>query len=197
MYKAGIVLKRLNSPYKIALLDQERGRVDAIVTKAAPCVGSLLHYSIERERGNYIYLSHCTITDLPFLLARHDILFWHHVLELCFYFIPLGYRIDTLFALLEFLYSADGTTLWNIQSKKLYLFKLLAAIGLYDVLPQLVPESRVNQLLLLPLSHIMNEQLDEKSEKVMNEWLRTCIAEHPAMVKFNTVHFLGTMDDHE
>jgi hypothetical protein len=177
MYKAGIVLKRLNSPYKIALLDQERGRVDAIVTKAAPCVGSLLHYSIERE--------------------RHDILFWHHVLELCFYFIPLGYRIDTLFALLEFLYSADGTTLWNIQSKKLYLFKLLAAIGLYDVLPQLVPESRVNQLLLLPLSHIMNEQLDEKSEKVMNEWLRTCIAEHPAMVKFNTVHFLGTMDDHE
>lgn len=196
MYKAGIVLKRLNSPYKIALLDQERGRVDGIVTKA-PCVGSLLHYSIERERGNYIYLSQCTITNLPFMLARQDILFWHHVLELCFYFIPIGYRIDSLFELLEFLYTVDITIRWDVRSKKLYLFKLLAAIGLYDVLPQLVPESRVNQLLALPLNHIMHEQLDEKSEKVVNEWLRTCIAEHPQMGDFNTVHFLGTIDDHE
>lgn len=196
MFKVGIVLKRLNSPYKIALLDQERGRLDAILTKAT-CVGSLLHYSVERERGNYVYLSECTITNLPFLLARQDILFWHHVLELCFYFVPVGYRIDSLFELLEFLYTVDITTKWDVRSKKLYLFKLLAAIGLYDVLPQLVPESRVNQLLALPLDHIIDEQLDEKSEKVVNKWLRTCIAEHPHMGDFNTVHFLGTINDHE
>lgn len=194
--RCGIVLKRFNSLHKIALLDQDFGRVNAIVTKA-PCVGSLLSYTIERESGNNIFLSQCSITNLPFALARQDVLFWHHVLELSFYFVPIGYKIDSLFKQLQFLYNVDIDRHWNAQSKKLYLFKLLAAIGLYEALPQLVPETRVNQLLALPLQNILHEQLDKKSEKVVDEWLRTCIAEHPQMGNFNTVHFLGNMENHE
>lgn len=196
MQRIGIVLKQLNSPHKIALLDRDRGRLDGIVTHA-PCVGSLLHYEIQRERGSYVFLANYSITDLPFVLARHDLFFWHHVLELCFYFLPVGYQIQPLFELLQFLYTVDSDKPWGKQIKKLYLFKLLAAIGLYDALPQLVPAERVERLLALPIEHIIYEQLDKKSERVVDEWLRTCVAEHPQMDQFNTVHFLVHMDDHE
>lgn len=196
MQRVGIVLKQLDSPHKIALLDRDSGRVDGIVFKSI-CVGSLLHYMVDRERGSYLFLSHCSITNLPFALARTDILFWHHVLELCFYFLPVGHQAGSVFELLHFLYTVEVAMHWEQHTKKLYLFKLLAAIGLYDALPQLVPAARVHELLAVPLADIMHYTLDEKSERVMNKWLRTCIAEHPKVEQFNTVHFLVQMDDHE
>jgi hypothetical protein len=195
MHKA-IVLKRLSSAYKVALLDQEKGRVDGIVSKA-PCVGALLEYRIEKERNSSLFINYYSIIDLPFAVAREDILFWHHILELCFYFVPPGYYVSSLFELLQFLYTVDSSRPWNVQSKKLYLFKLLAAIGLYDELPQLVPASRVDKLLALAPHQITQVILDEKSEQVVNKWLRTCVVEHPKIQEFHTVHFLVNMDSHE
>ncbi len=172
------------------MLDEHFGRVDGIVFKPV-CLGSLLHFTLEKERGTLWYLSHLSIINLPFALARLDILFWHHVLELCYYFVPLGSNTNQLFELLQFLYTVDNEQQWCAQSKKLYLFKLLAAIGLYDDLPSLVPEGRMMQLLKMPLPAMVQEMLDKKSENVVNEWLRTCIAQHPAIERFNTVHFLN------
>ena len=190
MYKrVGIVLKELNSPHKIALLDEQHGRIDAIIKKPT-CVGALLHYTIEQERGNFWYLSQLSISHLPFQLARDDILFWHHVLEISYFFVPIGSSTYSLFKLLQFLYTVDNNVRWCTQSKKLYLFKLLAAIGLYDRLPSLVPIGRVEYLLGMPVDEIVQEKLDEKNEQIVDEWLRTCIAEHPAIEQFNTVHFL-------
>lgn len=190
------IVLRHSSAYKVALLDSKVGRVDGIVAKQ-PCVGALLEYIVDREHNSSVFIARYSIIDLPFALGRDDILFWHHVLELCFYFVPVGYQVESLFELLQFLYTVDSSRPWNVQSKKLYLFKLLAAIGLYDALPQLVPVERVYQLLALTPDQIIQVTLDEKSKRVVNRWLRTCIVEHPKIQDFHTVHYLVNMDSHE
>jgi len=187
MYHTGIVLRQF-SPHKIALLDERRGRVDGIVIKPLT-IGSLITYAIEKERGSLLYLSQCNVTDLPFVLGRHDILFWHHILELCFYFVPIGSYTSQLFELCTFLYTVDITTCWSSQSKKLYLFKLLTTIGVYPRLPQL-SAATLHHFIQLPITAIMHEAIDSQHEKKLDEWLRVCVSDHPAVAQFKTIHYL-------
>ncbi len=187
VYHTGIVLKNVSS-HKIALLDERRGRFDGIVSKPV-CVGSLINYGIEKERNTLIYLTDVILTDLPFALARQDLLFWHHVLELCFYFVPLGSYTPQLFELCTFLYTVDIDACWPTQSKKLYLFKLLTAIGMYPRLPQLSVE-KLHHFITLPVSAITHEIIDGQHEKKLDEWLRLCVSDHPAVMQFNTIHYL-------
>ncbi len=187
MNHTGIVLKNV-STHKIALLDKRRGRLDGIVTKPV-CVGSLVDYVIEKEYGTMVYLTECHMTDLPFAIARQDLLFWHHVLELCFYFVPLGSHTPQLFELCTFLYTVDKDTCWPVQSKKLYLFKLLVTIGMYSRLPQFSAE-KLHYFITLPVSEMLHEIMDGPHEKKLDEWLRLCVGEHPAITQFKTIHYL-------
>ena len=187
MSHVAIILKQL-SPHKIALLDKRRGRLDGITLKPL-CLGSLIHYAIEKERSTMVYLRDTQLIDLPFTIGRDDILFWHHVLELCFYFVPPGSHIPELFELCTFLYTVDTNACWPKQSKKLYLFKLLTIIGVYPRLPQLSPE-KLHYLISLPLAVIAQEILDTQHEKRLDEWLRVCVSDHPAIAKFKTIHYL-------
>ncbi len=186
--RLGIVLCQLGSPHKIALLDQMAGRVDGMLVSSV-CVGALVSYTIDKERGTFYYLTHLDIVSIPFAIARSDILFWHHVLELCYYFVPQGSFTHQLFELLEFLYTVDIGVCWCMRSKKIYLFKLLILIGVYTKLPKL-SLGQIQHLQALPLDMIADEVIDEQTEKMLDEWLRACVYEHPAIEKFNTVYFL-------
>jgi hypothetical protein len=152
-------------------------------------VGSLIEYSVERNRGTLRYIKQHSVVGVPFSIAKSDILFWHHVLELCYYFVPLGSFTQQLFELLEFLYTVDVGKCWRMRAKKLYLFKLLVLIGVYTRLPRL-PLEQVQYLQALPVHRIVDEAVDDQCENMLDEWLRLCVYEHPAIRKFHTVHFL-------
>ncbi len=184
-----IVVRQLETPHKIALLDRVAGRVDGIVSSPLVRVGSLIEYSVERNRGTLRYIKQYSVIDVPLSIARADILFWHHVLELCYYFVPPGSFTHQLFELLEFLYTVDIGIYWSVRAKKLYLFKLLVRIGVYARLPRL-PIEQIQHLQAIPLNLIADEVIDEQCEKMLDEWLRLCVYEHPAIRKFRTVHFL-------
>lgn len=184
-----IVVRQLETPHKIALLDRVAGRVDGIIASPLLRVGSLIEYVVDRNRGTLRYIQHYMVVGVPFSIAKSDILFWHHVLELCYYFVPPGSFTHQLFELLEFLYTVDIGLCWRMRSKKLYLFKLLVLIGVYTRLPRL-PVEQIQHLQALPLDMIVDEVLDDQSEKMLDEWLRLCVYEHPAIRKFNTIHFL-------
>ncbi len=186
--RTGIILKLLKGNHKVALLDYGLGRIDAIV-RVPVCVGSLLEYTVEREQGNFVYLSDLSIIGLPFLLGRADIHFWHHVLELCYFFVPVGTQANELFTFLHCLYAVENAPNWSIQSKKIYLFKLLTAIGLYTELP-LLPRGNLYHLIDIPTAEIMHLELDDASERILDTWLQACVAQHPAIKQFNTVYFL-------
>ena len=184
-----IVVRQLETPHKVALLDRVAGRVDGIISSPLLRVGSLIEYVVERNRGTLCYIKHYSVVDVPISIAQSDILFWHHILELCYYFVPLGSFTQQLFELLEFLYTVDSCLGWCMRSKKLYLFKLLFLVGVYTRLPRL-PVEQIQYFQALPLNQIADEVLDAQSEKMLDEWLRLCVYEHPAIRKFRTTHFL-------
>ena len=182
----GIVLKKI-SHHKIALLDKDRGRLDAIIVKPIG-VGTLIIYNIDRQRDTLIYVNQWRMENLPLNLARHDILFLHHIFELCYYFVPLGSFTEKLFELCMFLYTVDTDIELTQQMKKIYLFKILKAIGVYPRLLQL-PQPILHEL-EKPLTAWNSAQIAFAYEKKLDEWLRICIGDHPAIAKFKTMHYL-------
>ena len=186
--RTGIVIKQFHSMHKVALFDSQEGRFDAVIKKPMH-VGSMIEYSISRRSGTMVYLDSYSLIDLPFDLAKDDLLFWHHVLELCYYFVPLGSYTPNLFELCSFLYTIDIHAPLSAHSKKLYLFKLLTIIGLYPRLPQL-SLAKMHYFMALDLHAIAREIVDAQHEQLLDDWLRLCVAQHPAVAKFNTVHYL-------
>ena len=183
----GIVLRIYTGKNKIALLDAIKGRIDGGVFSSSVCVGAVLRYQIAGRHDRHL-LDAIEIEDIPFALARSDLLFLHHVLEICYYFIPIGSCVAGVFELLQFLYTVDYSSC-GMQCKKLFLLKLLVAIGFYPELPQW-QEQGIQQLLALPIDIVAHEPIDLAIEKMIDDWLSACIAQHPRIEQFNTVHFL-------
>ncbi len=188
--RKGIVIKQFSNSYKVALLDAQLGRVDGVVRKELP-VGALIHYHVDRQKENLLFLTAPSITFLPFTLARDDLLFWHHVLEICYYFVPVGAPLCPLFMLLEFLYSVDSSIEWTVHAKKLYLLKMLITIG-WNVELAFEHQKIIQTLVTVSERSMFEYTLKKEHEKVVDEWLSKCIVEHPAMDKFNTIQFLIT-----
>ena len=94
----GIVLNhQFPLRHTITLLDKELGRMEGILLKGEVSAGMLLQYDITLRLGRS-YIQEIDIIAVPSELIHSDFLFLHHVLELCFYFIPpescfLGYLI--------------------------------------------------------------------------------------------------------
>jgi hypothetical protein len=102
---------------------------------------------------------------------------------------PVGSYASQLFELLSFLYTVDKEASWGTHAKKLYLFKLLSTIGIQAEIPN-IPAFKLHLFLAMPPVQMSEEVLDEESEKILDEWLRVCVAEHPAIEQFKTIHFL-------
>ena len=71
-----------------ALLSKKQGRVDALILKKPAGIvlspGIKITYVKKGNRGHLIIIEDLVIEDIPFLLARHDIVFLHALLEIIF-----------------------------------------------------------------------------------------------------------------
>jgi hypothetical protein len=185
----GIVIKNYQ-PYKnsVCLIDDINGRIDVTVYKERLMTGSKIGYRLEKQRTGNLILTDIKLHDVPFKLAQHDILFLHHTLELCYYFIPVASGVEGVFDLLQFLYSAD-IQLWNNATKRLFLLKVLMCIGMYSIGIN-IEKKIMNQLCSAPLGTPEMADLAMEHAVSVNRWLHACLREHPYIQKFNTIHFL-------
>ena len=186
---AGIILRRLlPSRYKIALLDKQYGRMEVISHSSALMVGSLITYTLsEQQRGNY-FLNDSQLAYIPLSLGRADVLFFHHVLELIYYFAPVGSCASGVFDLLAFLYTTEHM-LMSVQFKKIFLLKLLTLMGATPELDS-VRTSGINRLSIMATHQFNVIVIDTVVEKELDRWLWSCIWQHPYVNEFKTVHFL-------
>lgn len=186
---AGIVIKSyLPFKNKIVILDRHLGMIDGIVLRGDFMIGSLISYQLTQQANNFYCLRDVILEEVPFDLACHDILFLHHLVELCYYFIPIGSEIDGVFSLLQCLYLIDKNY-WNSATQKLFLFRMLVLIGFYSQ-QVLLDEKIVKQLLEEPLDNDVTIDLAKQHECLLGGWLLHCVSNHPYVQKFNTVHFL-------
>jgi hypothetical protein len=185
---AGIVLKRMfSSRYKVALLDKQHGRIEPITYVSQMTVGSLITYTLSEQRGNY-FLAESQLLYIPLSLAKVDILFLHHVLELIYYFAPVGSSVSGVFDLLAFLYMAEHM-LMSVQFKKFFLLKLLTLLGATPEMESM-HSSFISQMSAMAITQFDTMVIDVVAEKELDKWLWCCIWQHPYSKEFKTVHFL-------
>lgn len=186
---SGIVLKQYDhSQYKFGLLDSKLGVIEGIFLSTRVMSGALLRYDLKENNGRY-FINNFEVLDVPLSLAKLDLLFVHHVLELCFYFMPTGSGNHTIFELLMLLYKSSQVV-WSVQAKKIFLFKLLTTIGLYDEHP-IFKKPFIIQLLHTSIDNIHTQSIDLECEKDIMNWLSICVFDHPDIKYFKTTAFLS------
>ena len=183
-----IVLKTyLPQKYKLCVFDNDLGKVMTVPNREDIGYGALICYHARAQQSLY-FMHGIEIIDSPLMLGREDILFVHHVLELCYFFVPLSSPMPRLFELLLELYSSK-TILHTIIAKKVFLFQFFAGLGLY-------PEGArfqtpyFHQLAIASIDNIALYPIDLVIEQELDDWLLNCIALHPCTHNFKTVHFL-------
>lgn len=185
----GIVLKKyFPQKVKLSVLDSKLGKIACVPNRVDICVGAFIDYHINCYRGFY-FVNTVNILKIPSLFCKMpDLIFFHHVLEICYFFIFEGSPVSEIFELLSFLYfSAD--TIYNRCSKKIFLCKLFFLLGIY-------PEDKHFQLLFFnrvaseSIDILINETIDLRIERRLDAWLSACLAMHPYVNSFKTIRFL-------
>jgi len=184
----GIIIKTFfTKKIKIALLDAELGKIEGVPPSDIWCVGSLIEYSIP-DKKEHSMLHNMGLVSLPLLLARTDILFFHHILELCNFFIPVGSYVTGMYELISLLY-ADKAAYYSDQFKLLFLLKFFVLLGRYPE-NQKFQTSYFHQLALMPIDRIMDYSIDWDTEQELREWVTDCVLDHPYVHVLKTFHFL-------
>ncbi|NRB21318.1 hypothetical protein HRU45_01070 [Candidatus Dependentiae bacterium] len=187
----GIILRTyFPGKQKIALLDRKKGKFDAVPPDENMSPGMIIVYNLPLSYSGCPFLSDVEIIEAPMALAKNDILFLHHLLELCYYLIPYGICDTFIFDLVYRAYeSLERKKAHNMRYKFLVLFKLLAEVGMY-------PEDKTYHTpyyYKLAKGPIENGDLDiinDDVEHALNKWVYTCLSSHPCFGNLKTVHFL-------
>jgi hypothetical protein len=185
----GIILKKNHSShYKVVILDKIRGKIECVATAPSFSIGTLITYNIRHDRATY-FISDTTLLYSPLSLAQTDILFFHHVLELIYYFTQIGNCAKDAFDLLGFLYSMEHEAI-TIQFKKFFLLKLLTCMGGASEINNDHTET-ITYLNNIDIRCINTISIDIVNEKKLDRWLWSCVWQHPYVNEFKTVHFLA------
>lgn len=196
---SGILLYNLSHNRKtVSVLDRDLGKIDLIIKsgKRRPSYirGGLLRYNLSKWHNIYI-ASDQELLAVPMELASEDILFLHHVLELCHNFLPVNQPAREIFDLLLLLYTCSDT-LKNCFIKKIFLAKFFNLVG--------IAHENINSysssfyfLISSPIDIMLDRECDEKIHGELTRWLLDCIIIHPRASQFNTIFFLKNMDRYE
>jgi hypothetical protein len=185
--REGIVIaSQLPQRNKIVLLDAYDGKMVCVSDRQAVSHGMLLHYYIRHDRNtSFLYASELVAT--MGLVASYDLLFFHHIMELCYYFLPFDCPVPQVFELLHHLYQ---TAPLESFEKKIFLCKFFVLIGLYPEL-DCGDSARMCQLALVPIDRMLSHCVDLGfKEAELDMWLRMCVLAHPYREQFKTIHFL-------
>lgn len=185
----GIILRKNgSSPYKMIILDKIQGKIECVIVTPSFSTGSLITYNI-RLKGTSHFISDSILLYIPLSLAQADILFFHHILELIYYFTYVGGCSQEIFDLLAFLYSIDHGVITS-QFKKLFLLKLLTSMGSAPERNEFHTK-HIAQLSMITIRQLTTMTIDKHYEQELDKWLWCCVWQHPYVNEFKTVHFLA------
>ncbi len=165
----GIVL-RAPSAYKrtVTLFDDRLGKIEGIVGRSQGLShGALVSYYLQK-RGPRYFLQELKLLDMPLEWARNNFLFFHHVLELCDYFVPWDVHCEALFKLIYFLYTTPDALSTKAAQRK-FLHSFFERVGVHP----------------------------EPGNHTADEWIQACIQEHPQVLSLKTAGFLKTLEGYE
>lgn len=185
----GLVLKKF-FPYKckVIVLDNYRGKIDAIPSREDICLGAYIDYYVEK-RNSIVFMREIEHVYVPFALARHDLLFIHYLLEVCYFCVPFGVAARDIFFFLAKIYELDIGLLTD-SIKKIIALKLFMMLGVYPEDKRL-STTTVCYYLGVPVDTLTHQSIDLEGEYDIDKWLYACIEMHPGIDYFKTIYFLN------
>lgn len=205
MLQQGIVLRNyFPQQQKVSLLDITEGRIACMIqdSSIAPRLanGSLIEYVLDKPRNSYRACG-VDIIYMPLTWHHAQFLFLHHLLELCYYFLPLNCHAQEIFYLVKALYCHEDI-MQNEITKKIFLCRFFSMLGIYPadaasygaVFFNLISAHRgsIDNKVAMP-SRITDKIMQDK----LKNWLLGCIAMHPYSYKLKTLDYLKTVHDYE
>jgi hypothetical protein len=184
----GIIIKTyFTKTRKCALLDYEMGMVEAIPSSDKLSPGSMIEYALVKGSQEKFFLQEIDLINIPLHLARQDILFFHHILELSYFFMLEGSHVPGMYDLLCRLFHETKT--YSLDFKLLFLFKFFVLLGRFPY------ESKYQTVFFQDLAHkpidtIINYSIDWNSKRELREWIVSCVMDHPYVQGLKTIHFL-------
>ncbi len=184
----GIIVKTFfPRKQKVIVFDRKLGKLECVPHRPDIRAGSLITYTYNSGQS-VPFLKNMNIIDVPLDLVREDILFVHHILEVCFYFLSAHQPAPEIFDLLLKLYHSEKV-LQTHQSKKLFLFLLFWKLGIAPEHKQF-DQVYFRNLAIKAVDTMSSEQIQVYDEKAMDAWLYHCLLLHPCFDYFKTIHFL-------
>lgn len=189
--RQGIILKTyLCSRNKVTVLDTVLGRIECIPDTQRLCLGGLIQYQ-GTVHEQHLLVHQVEQIAVPWDLAQSDILFLHHVLELCYLSVAWATREASVFALLCLLYEQRDWS--SLLYKKLFLAKLYLVLHISLEVRSPVVLHLMNKMITESIDTVAHQLIDLNMEKELDKWLRACIAQHPYRNHFKTIHFYTRM----
>lgn len=185
----GIVLYRnAQNPHRMRVFDHQCGPIDVSIMGTIPPLGALIQYTKEKKQVVYVVRNQ-HVLRLPSFAHVDDVFFFHHVLEICYYFVPLFHCEQEVLSLVGILYKKDSSVWKTTYGKAIFLCKLLSIIGVHPVSPDesyytiasCVQRYSLEQLLQAAISHEITHDLAQ--------WIFICLHAHPDISKFKTMKF--------
>ncbi len=167
MQDEGIILRK--SGHVLALITKERGRVDVLFfpkrLHQVMSLGTIVSYSEKKGRDQFI-MEETVIEHVPLEWARNDIHLLHYVLEICYFFMPVGSGGKSTFLLLKDIYR-NFNLFYTVEHQKIIVCKLLAHLGIIQdnsiihESASLLLKTSIDKLDMLIMSSICMDDLEE------------------------------------
>lgn len=172
------------------IFDEEIGKIEAIASSEEVSAGALIHY-YRYQKGSLMILQECDVVNVPFEIAQKDILFLHHVLEICYFSLPFGSRNEEIFQLLLALFYEPPLACDTMLFKIVFVFKLLVMLGMHPDEPTF-QKPYYFILARESIDTIMEKSIHLNIKNVLHEWIQCCLHAHPLIHSFKTIHFLDS-----
>lgn len=195
----GIVLRTyIPKKQKLAILDKKLGRIECVPQNQKSAYrlshGAYVSYALRAWHAQYL-LHDPNILDLPFYWAYENFLFFHHVLELCYYFLPIDGQSADIFELIYILYDRPKL-LQTTLSRKIFLCRFFWKLGIYPYNAESF-DSCLFSLISGPLDSNLSIADEKIAHQHIQKWLLACVNTHPYAHRLKTIDFLIKLDSYE
>lgn len=193
-HSRGIILKKhYPQRMRVSVIDETTGHVSIIpdhgkwASYAGP--GAIVAYDA-RQRRESIFVNHLELLHIPTFQSEHEQFFVHHVLEICYTFLPTESGAE-LFAHVLCLVTDTSRIASCYEHQKLFIAQLLFFMGVYP------PESgRLSICSSLHQSYdkLINTGWSSGQKSEIDIFIYQCLASHPHGKFLKTINFFSEIN---
>ncbi len=192
MQSRGIIIRK-HFPQKIhlSIIDEQYGHLSVIPSSwqwaSYASVGAIISYELVEEPYNF-FVKQVELLMVPSYQNELVLLFMHHLVEICYFCLPVQSGKTECFDLLLYIIRSLDQFSSCAHVQKLLLAKLLFIIGQY---PIDVEQLTVSSLLYRHHEELVRFALTHEQRKEIEIFIYQCIKAHPYGRLLKTVNFLS------